>query len=424
MKSGVTIKPRGTHRLPSTLKSLRLLALLLASFAVPLSPAAQPRPVPLSPWWMVSVDEATQQIFIQWAPCPDSATMGYHICTGRPCVDYDTIFGRLDTTYRCLDHSPLERHTYRLHVFDTARSASPLTPYFCNMVLSADMKPCASSATLSWSPYEGMPAGLDKYQLLARFIPLQDDYSVVYTTDSAGPLRHTIDIPESATQAVFKVQAIGRIGGNVTQRLVSESNRLDLRRQTADTARFLEILSVCYDSIFMRNIITVRYDTAFHASPYTVWHSVNGDPWHMVTSLFSPDTVCVDPGINPHDSLHCYRISVHDACGLNDKYSDTLCRLIPEPPQPAVAIPNVIKVGDSVNGLFCPRVRGLMGTVYELTIFNRLGLQIFHTTDPTACWDPMAHDPDISQGSYAYRLRCQFNDTMIKTYTGTVLVLR
>ena len=380
--------------------------------------------VPLSPWWVATVDDATQKIVLRWAPCPDTAILGYHICTGSPCIDYDTVFGRLDTTFFCLDHDPLEAHTYRLHVFNSAHAASPLTPYFGNIVLHGEMPLCASSVTARWNPYVGFPTGVDSYQLMVKLSPQHTDFEVCYTTDSVGPLQHTFDIPESTTQVELKVLAISHVGSTLAEPLVSVSNRLALHRQSVASSRYLDITSVCYDSILMRNVVSVVYDTDFLSADYTLWRSVDASPWSEVTTIVPPDTVCFDNGINPHDSLFCYKLSVSDACGLNEKFSDTLCMVIPDPPQPAIAIPNVLKIGDSLNGLFCPRIRGLRGTLYDLTIYNRLGLQIFHTTDPNECWDPAAYNPPLSQGSYAYRLRCQFNDLNIKTYTGTILILK
>ena len=61
--------------------------------------------------WVATVDETSRQIVLSWTPSADTQAMGYHICTGNPCLDYDTVFGRSSDSYVCQDHDPLLRHT-------------------------------------------------------------------------------------------------------------------------------------------------------------------------------------------------------------------------------------------------------------------------------------------------------------------------
>ena len=95
--------------------------------------------------------------------------------------------------------------------------------------------------------------------------------------------------------------------------------------------------------------------------------------------------------------------------------------MVPEPPHPAIAIPNVIIAGDDVNGTFLPKIQGLKGDLYELYIYNRTGQLVYQTTDQEAGWTPPASAP---QGAYAYLLRCRYNTNDIKTYSGTVTVIK
>ena len=54
-------------------------------------------------------------------------------------------------------------------------------------------------------------------------------------------------------------------------------------------------------------------------------------------------------------------------------------------------------------------------------IYDRNGLLVYSTTDPTAGWTPADSNP---QGVYAYSLRCRFNNRRIKIFTGSVLVIK
>lgn len=373
--------------------------------------------------WLATVDEATQQIVLSWHPSTDPQTMGYHICTGTPCLDYDTVFGRLDTSFVCLDHDATEPHTYRIHVFDSTYDVSSLTPSFGNIVLTAEVPRCSSTVNASWTPYRGMPGGIYCYRLKVRLEPFDDDYRTCFTTDSTGPFTYSFTIPDSTTRVWLKLQAESFGDIHNGHPLVSQSNLVHVERLTVDTAAFLSISGIEYDSIHWRNILSFDIDTAYHSGRYTLYRSVDGSPWDSIATLLfaEPPFTYVDSDINIYDSLHCYRLEVPDACNLNPRSSDTLCIVVPMPPDPAWAFPNVIIVGDPVNGTFLPRLRGLKGDLYELFIYNRFGLLVYSTEDPLAGWTPSADTP---QDAYAYALRCRFNNNRVKIFTGSVLVIK
>lgn len=400
---------------------LRTLLCVSLTFTFHLSPftslQAQHPVAPVTDW-VATVDEATQHIMLCWRPSADSATLGYHICTGNPCLDYDTVFGRFDTSYICLDHDPLQQHTYRLHVFDSNYNVSSLTPSFGNMVLEADVPECATTLSASWSPYEGMPSGVGRYSLLVRQEPYEDDFTEHYYTDSSGTLAYSFDIPDGTTRVHLKVLAYNR-----AHTLVSQSNVVSVERLTVDSAAFVEISQIEYDSIDASVHLTLHTDTTFHSGHYTLWRSIEGSPWREVVSLTptEPYTTFVDRSLHRTGEQHCYQLSVTDACGLNPMYSATLCVVVPEPPEPEVHSPSAIICGDELNGTFLPRVVGWDGELYELTIYTRTGLQLFTTTDSQLGWTP---SPSVPQGAYAYVLHVGFLKGVVKTITGTVILLK
>lgn len=383
-----------------------------------LLPFAAPAQRPVAPCtdWLATVDEASQQIVLSWRPSTDTAAMGYHICTGSPCLDFDTVFGRFDTIYTCLPHSATEPHLYRLHVFDSARNVSSLTPSFGNIVLQAESTPCDSVVNLVWTPYQGMPGGLSGYRVLAKLEPFNADFVALGMVDTLGPLAYTVHLSSPVTRVWVKVQAF-----SADRRLVSQSNVVEIERLTSDTADFVEISSVEYDSIRIFNHLVFNTDTSYPTDHYTLLRSIDGSPWREVATLEPPVLEYIDRDINPYDSLHCYLLAVNDACGMNPKYSPVECIVVPTPPEPSVYFPNAILAGDPANGTFLPVIRGLQGTLYELHIYNRQGMLVYHTTDPTRGWTPPADTP---QGVYTYRLRCRFNTNFVKQYLGTVLLIK
>ncbi len=340
--------------------------------------------------------------------------MGYHICTGTPCLDYDTVFGRLDTTYVCLDHNPLEAHSYRIHVFDSAYNVSALTEPFGNMVLQAEVPECEQTVTVNWTPYQGMPGGVAGYRLLMLKEPYDTCYLHYYSAGPDGPYSYNFEIPYGVTRVHIKVQA-----RNTTGTLVSQSNIVSVDRRTIDTAAFIEITDAVFDSLAKSVLLTFNVDTSYHsADHYTLWRSIDHRPWQVLAE--GNWQQYHDRDINLLDSLYCYQLSVYDACGINEKFSATACTVLPEPPEPEVFIPNIIIVGDDNNGALLPVVAGLAGDLYELTVYDRWGMQVFATTDPSEAWHPSPSNP---QGAYAYVLRVRFADGIIQSYVGTVLVI-
>ena len=366
--------------------------------------------------WLASVDEASQKIVLSWHPSPDRYFLCYYICTGFPSIAYDSVFGRNDTTYVCQDHSPLERHTYRMYIKDSSNSASSITPPFCNMVLEASVPECATEVVASWNHYTGMPSGRAHYTLMAKYEPMDDDYREIYSTSDSVGLVHTFTLPESATRARLKVRALDDWG------YCSYSNVVEVERRTVDTAAVVGIAAAAVDSAVTSVTLALSVDASYHGAPYVLYRRNNGDSWQQLAVLPDPPpAVYLDPVANPYDTLYCYLLGVKDACGLNERFSDTMCVALPDPPKPEIFFPNAVIVGDGRNGTFRPVPRGLKGDLYELDSYTRTGLLVFHSSDPAEGWTPR---PDVPQGAYIYSLRCRYNSNAVEHYVGTVTVIR
>ena len=370
-------------------------------------------PVDTLTCWMATVDSASQQITLLWRPPADSAVAGYHICTGTPCLDYHTVYGRLDTSYICADHDPLVRHVYSLYVIDSGGNVSQQTPYFGNVVLEADVPECETTVNTRWTPYIGIPSGRPFYKLQTRMEPFDTVFVDRFNTGDSTQLEYSFELAESVTRASLRVLVYGNNG------FESTSNIVTVERRTIDTASVSEIDDVVYDSIHTAVVLTLRVDTAFD---YTLSRSIDGHPLRTLAT-FHPTTpvwTYTDYDINPYDSIHLYELMVLDACGLNPRYTYASV-VVPDPPAPAIDIPNVIIAGSDDNGTFLPKIQGLKGDLYELTIYNRMGLMVYHTTDQDAGWTPPTSTP---QGAYTYFLRCRYNTNDIKSYSGTFVLIK
>ena len=363
--------------------------------------------VPVAPVtdWIASVDSATQKITLSWQPSADTAAIGYHICSGMPCLDYDTVFGRTNTRYVCQDHLPTEPHTYRIHVFDSARNVSSLTPSFGPVVLAGSLDPCANTVTVEWTPYVGLPDGTCSYTLRTP----TGSYPL-----TASPFTFSID--DTVTLLPLLVEMHG--SGTGAKHYYSESNRVVLTRMPPDATGLASIVSVGHDSTALCNTLGFA---AGVERPYTLWRSRNALDWEPLATLDPLPAEYRDCDLSPRDTSCCYRLSVLDACGRNETFTAEACIALPTPEAPAAYFPNTLVQGDPVNGIFRPALPGLWPPPYDLYIYTRTGIQVFHSDNPGEGWRP---DADMPQGVYTYLLRCRFNNNRIRTFRGTILLVK
>lgn len=402
-------------KMGSSMNRYQLLWWLLLILCPPIHASAQTSDVELSARWLATVDETTQQIVLLWSPSPTPNTMGYHICTGSPCIDYDTLFGQMDTTLVCIDHSPLERHTYRLHVFDSNYNVSPLTPSFGNVVLHAYIPDCEDYIVSDWNPYGAMPGGIDRYVLMARTDSSDGTYSEIYTTNDSSLLFHTFQLPDGATRIFLKVLVLGHNGDT------SQSNVVMIARPASDTTHPPAITHATFDSIEGRVHLTMELDTA---ADYLLMRDIDSSGWTLMDTLH-PDTSpysYTDTIINRGNKVYCYRLVMDDDCNTHRIQSDPQCLYIPQASPAEIYAPNVIISGDGSNGTFRPIVKSRIPIrTYELSVFTRLGMLIYRCSGTDCDWSP---SPNIPMATYTYLLLCHFEDGSIEQYTGTVTVIK
>lgn len=361
---------------------------------------------------LATVDRASQHVVLSWQPTTTLTAAGYHICSGTPCLDYDTVFGRENHSYVCYDHDAALPHRYRIHVFDSNYNVSALTPYFGNVALEGSLDHCASQVEVRWSPYDNMPDGLSHYDLL-----LSSDghhFRSLRRFEANAERQYSFVVDDTVSRLWLLVAAVGN---NSTLR--SESNILSLVRMVPDSMLRASLAAVIYDSLAYRATLTFSYsgDTAIG---YTLWRRQVGTPWRDVAMLRYPQPQWDDNDVNPYGDTLCYRLTIPDACGRGRYYGETWCLALPDPATPQVLFPTALLAGDADNGIFLPAVKGRRGNLYELQVFDRYGLLVFATRNPTEAWQP---DSAVPQGVYTYRLRLRFNDNRIETFVGTVLLL-
>jgi gliding motility-associated-like protein len=59
-----------------------------------------------------------------------------------------------------------------------------------------------------------------------------------------------------------------------------------------------------------------------------------------------------------------------------------------------------------------------------MTIFNRWGNEIYHSTKNNDGWDGMQKGVPADMGTYQYVIKVRFRDNSVETYTGDFTLVR
>ena len=78
---------------------------------------------------------------------------------------------------------------------------------------------------------------------------------------------------------------------------------------------------------------------------------------------------------------------------------------------------------DGFNDFFKPGVYGTLEK-YELTIYNRYGHLVFHTSNPFNGWDGNVNSKPQNAGTYTWFARYKFSGILNEIQTGTILLMR
>jgi hypothetical protein len=391
---------------------------------------------------LCTVDTLLNRILLSWYPSPDTDVMGYYICMGSPCLDYDTVWGRLNTEYLCpedlsLDENAHAEFSFRILAFDSCSQASPLTPYYRNPVLSISAEPCSQQLRCSWNRYINMPDSVSEYRL--HYTLDNSTQEQTFSIGPDGPFIHDINIPDLAVRQLRAYLTVhsGDSG------LMAFSRVQTFRFDHGDTARYANILSAAYLDTVPAVSLRLEIDPDFHDADYVLMRSTataspdNPDvlywsPFEPIASRTRPADpsgqgtfTYVDSTVSRTAPAYSYRLHVPDRCGLRAVVSDTVCVLLPEPPEPSAWFPNVIYGGHPDLGRFCPTFVAPLARDYRLDIFSRWGQRVFSTSTLGDCWDGTSPlGKPLQQGVYVYRATCRHADGTLKTYTGTVTLLR
>ena len=375
-----------------------------------------------------NVENTLGHICLSWYPSPDTDIMGYYICMGDPCLYYDTVWGRLNTSYICreqLDQYNNDVYSFRILAFDSCFQASPLTPYYHNLRLEVKAEPCSRLLQCSWNRYINMPDSVGSYRLYYR---LQgDDRWCKHIVGPEGPFTFDTLIPDLAIGHL----SVYVVAVNTTDSLSAFSLVHDFSFDDLDTAEYLRITDIQYDENTPSATLTFEIDPYFQGRTCYVYRATGlSNNFERIAELTRSATqpeqflTYTDLAISRAAGCYVYRIGVPDICEQWIKFSDTAQLLLPDVSQPEAYFPNAIRYGDPDNGRFCPHYLSALAQGYSLDIYNRFGTHLFHTDNLYDCWDGNdIQGRPLPQGVYVYHAHCRYADGSEKLYLGTILLL-
>jgi gliding motility-associated-like protein len=93
--------------------------------------------------------------------------------------------------------------------------------------------------------------------------------------------------------------------------------------------------------------------------------------------------------------------------------TDTISKIIHVYEELNVFIPNIFTPnGDGINDTWKPKMSEYIKEGYQLSVFDRWGQRIFHTTDTEAAWDGTVKGKKVAPNTtYSYRV-------LVRDFTG------
>lgn len=440
---------------------------------------------------VVSVEN--QHIILSWNPSPDRDIMGYLICKGSPCLDFDTVWGRQNCRYECMTLSVEEVHSFRIYAFDSCWTASALTDPYNNMVIDVYREECERTVHVSWNPYHSMPGGLLRYRLM---VDSETGFHSVAEIMPEEELLADYDFPVAVNRVQMAIVAESPNGETAW------SNVVEYELNSADTAQYLEIVRVSVSDAGNSVEIVGSVDASFQADGYTLYRS-DGGPFLQIGHLpyTGASQLVWDNPIAQGQHL-AYRIGVMDGCGEHEKYSPIVHPIMLELEEDEgvhlywndydgwsnvayyrvyrrngseglwtpilsttdtwaddelldlssrayyrvaafngtgdsvlstqvslhregrVWIPNAFTPGENSNSKFCVESSFIEEEDYSLHIYNRQGMLVFETDDPSVCWDGTYRGAALPSGAYIYLVYCGIGNGETRYFKGTVMLIR
>jgi gliding motility-associated-like protein len=255
----------------------------------------------------ISVDENSQQIFLEWIPSTSDDVMGYVVCSGEPCVTLDTIWGATANSYTCANCSAEQINSLAVMAFDTCFNTSLRTDRHSNVVLSAQRENCSDKVKLSWNEYEG-------FDVLRYEIYKKENNSAFTLVGNTQALNYQVTIDPTIPNYEFYILAVG--ANNIT----SKSNRVVMTISSAQQPEFVEIRKVSVKDRNQGVELEFFVDADIVVNKYRLKRAENGGEYKVIANIpyTGNNTVQYTDNISLENNKndYSYIFEAPDACNL------------------------------------------------------------------------------------------------------------
>ena len=255
----------------------------------------------------ISVDENSQQIFLEWIPSTSDDVMGYVVCSGEPCVTLDTIWGATANSYTCANCSAEQINSLAVMAFDTCFNTSLRTDRHSNVVLSAQRENCSDKVKLSWNEYEG-------FDVLRYEIYKKENNSAFTLVGNTQALNFQATIDPTIPNYEFYILAVG--ANNIT----SKSNRVVMTISSAQQPEFVEIRKVSVKDRNQGVELEFFVDADIVVNKYRLKRAENGGEYKVIANIpyTGNNTVQYTDNISLENNKndYSYIFEAPDACNL------------------------------------------------------------------------------------------------------------
>jgi len=255
----------------------------------------------------ISVDENSQQIFLEWIPSTSDDVMGYVVCSGEPCVTLDTIWGATANSYTCENCSAEQINSLAVMAFDTCFNTSLRTDRHSNVVLSAQRENCSDKVKLSWNEYEG-------FDVLRYEIYKKENNSAFTLVGNTQALNYQATIDPTIPNYEFYILVVG--ANNIT----SKSNRVVMTISSAQQPEFVEIRKVSVKDRNQGVELEFFVDADIVVNKYRLKRAENGGEYKVIANIpyTGNNTVQYTDNISLENNKndYSYIFEAPDACNL------------------------------------------------------------------------------------------------------------
>lgn len=255
----------------------------------------------------ISVEQNSQQVFLEWTPSTADDVWGYVVCSGSPCVALDTLYGADVSSYVCNTCSPEQINSLAIMSFDSCFNTSLRTDSHSNMALSAQREECSDVVQLLWNEYEGFD--VQHYEIYKR----ENNTTFALVGNSQTP-NHQIQIDPTIQSFDFYVVAVGNNG------IRSNSNTVNLTLTYAAKPQWVEIRKASVKENNRGVELEFFVDASVHGGNYILKRSENGGDYRKVANVpFTGDntlTYSDNISLEGNNNTYSYILDAPDACNL------------------------------------------------------------------------------------------------------------